>query len=182
MEEQVNSGAAGQVKTGATGGFRGRRAVLYGILGASAVAAAAFAARPLAAAGAFHGFGGHGFGGRWGHHRMSPEAMHEHLQVGVKWALRDVDATDEQQAKVSAILGAAIGELHGLKQRHVANRDAFRAQLTAAAVDRGALERIRRDELALAEEASRRVVDALADAAEVLTPEQRKALAERHRR
>ena len=169
MDEQAKAGG---------GGFRGRRGILYGILGVGAVAAA-FAARPLAAA---SGFGGHGFGGRWGHHhRMSPEAMHEHLQVGVKWALRGVDATDDQQAKVSAILGSALGELHGLKERHLANRDAFRAALVAAAVDREALERIRRDELALAEEASRRVVAALADTAEVLTPEQRKALAERHR-
>jgi Spy/CpxP family protein refolding chaperone len=157
-------------------GFGGRRGILYGVLGLSAVAAA-FVAKPLAAAGAFHGFGG-----RWGHHRMSPEAMHEHLQVGVKWALRDVDATEEQQARVSAIVGAALTDLHRLKEAHVANRDAFRTEIAAASVDREALERIRKAELALAEDASRRLVAALADAAEVLTPEQRKALAERHER
>jgi Spy/CpxP family protein refolding chaperone len=156
-----------------------RRSVLFGILGAAGLAAL-FAARPIAAAA---GWGGHGHGfGRWGHHRMSPEAMHEHLQVGVKWALKDVDATEEQQAKVSAIVGAALTDLHGLKERHLANRDEFRAQLTGASVDRDALERIRKAELGLAEDASRRLVAALADAAEVLTPEQRKALAERHQR
>lgn len=158
--------------------FTGRRGILFGVLGLGAVAAV-FVARPLAAAGAFHGFGG-----RWGHghHRMSPEAMHEHLKVGVKWALKDVDATEEQQAKVSAIVGSALTDLHGLKERHLAHRDEFRAQLTAASVDRDALERIRKAELGLAEDASRRLVAALADAAEVLTPEQRKALAERHER
>ena len=157
-------------------GFGGRRGILYGVLGLGVVAAA-FVARPLAAAGGLHGFGG-----RWGHHRMSPERMHEHLQVGVKWALRDVDATDEQQAAVSRIVGAALGDLHRLKEAHVKNRDAFRAELAADAVDREALERIRKAELALAEDASRRLVQAVADAAEVLTPEQRRALAERHRR
>jgi protein CpxP len=164
-------------KTAERPGLRGRRGILYGVLGLSVVAAAFAAARPLAAANGFHGFGG-----GWGHHRMSPEAMHEHLQVGVKWALRDVDATEEQKERVSAIVGAALTDLHGLKERHHANRDEFHAQLTGPAVDRGALERIRKAELALAEEASRRLVDAVADAAEVLTPEQRKALAERHAR
>lgn len=164
-------------KTATGRGFGGRRGVLYGVLGLSLVAAALVAAGPLAAASGFHRFGG-----RWGHHRMSPEAMHEHLQVGVKWALRDVDATEEQQAEVARIVGAALGDLHRLKEAHLANRDAFRAQLTAASLDRDALERIRKAELALAEDASRRLVDALADAAEVLTPEQRRALAERHQR
>jgi len=159
-------------------GFSIRRGILYGILGSSALVAL-FAARPIAAA-ARSASGFHGFGGRWGHHGMGPEAMREHIQVGVKWALRDVDATEDQQARVSSILGAALTDMHRLKEQHVANRDEFRAQLTGAAVDREALERIRKAELALAEEASRRLVQAVADAAEVLTPEQRKSLAERH--
>lgn len=161
-------------------GFSMRRGILYGVLGVAALAAA-FATRPIAAAARSAG-GFHGFGGRWGHHGMRPEAMHEHLQVGVKWALRDVDATADQQARVSSILDAAMSDLHRLKDQHAANRDEFRAQLAGDTVDRDALERIRKAELALAEEASRRLVQAVADAAEVLTPEQRKALAERHAR
>ena len=47
-----------------------------------------------------------------------------------------------------------------------------------ANVDRGALERIREAELKLAESASDRMVNAIADAADVLTPEQRGKLAE----
>src|SRR6266478_5825887 len=43
-------------------------------------------------------------------------------------------------------------------------------------VDRAALEALRADQLKLAEQASRRFTQALADVADVLTPEQRKAL------
>lgn len=157
----------------------GKKMILYGMLGASGLAAALLVARPIAAFGG-PGGGWHGLGGRFGHHRMSPAAIQEHLQVGVKWALRDVGASDDQQARVSAILGAAVTDLQRLKETHVENRDAFRAALAGPAVDRDALERIRKAELALAEDASRRVVQALADAAEALTPEQRAALAARH--
>jgi Spy/CpxP family protein refolding chaperone len=160
--------------------FRFRRGILYGLLGSGALAAA-FAARPLAASVREGGFGG--WHGRWGHHGMGPGAMHEHIGVAVKWALRDVDATDEQQAKVSAIVESAFTDFHRLRDQHHANRDEFRALLGAAgAVDRDALEKIRKAELALADEASRRAVQALADAADALTPEQRKALLERHSR
>jgi Spy/CpxP family protein refolding chaperone len=56
--------------------------------------------------------------------------------------------------------------------------------LTRDTIDRGAIEALRADQLQLAEQASRRIAQALADAAEVLTPAQRKELAsriERHR-
>jgi Spy/CpxP family protein refolding chaperone len=56
--------------------------------------------------------------------------------------------------------------------------------LTADTIDRGAIEALRAEHLQLAERASRRFAQVLADMAEVLTPEQRKDLAgrmERHR-
>jgi Spy/CpxP family protein refolding chaperone len=102
--------------------------------------------------------------------------MREHVQVGVKWALRSVDATDDQQQRVSAILTAALEEASKLKDRHHENREAFAAALAAPTVDRATLEETRKAELALAEEASQLLVKTLADAAEVLTPAQRKEL------
>ena len=155
-----------------------KRGILYGVFGTLAVMTLV-AAVPIAASVRQGGL--HGMHGRFGH-RMNPEAMHEHLKVGVKWALRDVDATAEQQARMEAIVTAAVTDLHRLKGQHVANRDEFRGELGGATVDREALERIRKAELALADEASRRLVQAVGDAAEVLTPEQRQKLLERHGR
>jgi Spy/CpxP family protein refolding chaperone len=63
-----------------------------------------------------------------------------------------------------------------MREQHQQNRQAFVERLTQPSVDRVTLEQIRRAELALAESASTRIVRALADAAEVLTPEQRTAL------
>lgn len=155
-----------------------RRTILYGLVGSVAVAAF-FAARPIAAAVQGGPGGWHRLHGGWGHGRGgSPEAMREHVQVGVKWALRSVDASEDQQQRVSAILAAGLEQAVKLKERHQENREAFAAGLAGASVDRAALEEARKAELTLAEEASLVLVKTLADAAEVLTPEQRKELLE----
>ena len=161
-----------------------KKTVLYTLLGSGALVTL-LAARPIAAA--IQGAGGMGgFHHGWGHrglHAMSPEAAKEHLQVATKWALRDIDASEEQQDRVNAIAAGAVDDLFRLRQKHQANRDAFHAQLAGASVDRAALEEVRKSEMALADEASKRLVRALADVADVLTPEQRQALMEQvHRR
>jgi Spy/CpxP family protein refolding chaperone len=74
---------------------------------------------------------------------------------------------------VKAILASALQDLTPAREQHQGHRRAFLERLTQASVDRAALEQLRRAELTLAESASTRIVQALADAAEVLTPEQR---------
>jgi Spy/CpxP family protein refolding chaperone len=160
--------------------------ILYGLVGSS-VLLSLFAARPIAAAiqegGGMHrrfvgNFGGHT--GRWaGPGAANPEALKEHAGLATRWVLRDLDTTEEQQDRVAAIATSAIDDLFRLKEKHQGNRQAFAAQLGAAQLDRAALEEIRKSEIALADEASKRLVAALADASEVLTPEQRLALVER---
>ena len=152
-----------------------RRGLLYGLLGSAAVAAFV-AARPIAAAVQGEGGGWHGLGGRWLHRVHGPEAMREHVQVGVKWALRSVDATEDQQQKVAAILTGALDEAVKMRDRHKENREAIAAALAGSTVDRAGLEAARKAEMALLEEASHLVARTLADAAEVLTPEQRQEL------
>jgi len=160
-----------------------KKTVLFTLVGVGALATLG-AAVPIAAAlqgngalGRMHGLcGGRGFRG---FHAMNPEAAKDHLQVAAKWALRDVDASEEQQQKVTAIADGAVDDLMRLRDQHAANREALHAQLGGAAVDRAALEEIRKSEMALADEASKRFVRAVADAAEVLTPEQRQALMQR---
>lgn len=125
-----------------------------------------------------HGLGHGGFGHRFHRGPIDPEAAREHVQMGVKWVMAYVDGTPEQRQRVEAIAQAAVADLLPLRDRHHANRTAMHAALSGATVDREALEQARRSELKLADEASARLAQALADAAEVLTPEQRNQLHE----
>jgi len=61
---------------------------------------------------------------------------------------------------------------------HDARRQAIEL-LSQQNIDRAALETLRTEQLKLAEQASQRLTQALADVADVLTPEQRQRLAER---
>jgi protein CpxP len=147
-------------------------------LGASALAVLALGAAGVATAGPGW-LGRPGFGHFRGHHG-GHDFGEEDIRFVVGWTLREVDATDEQVAKVSEIATLAAADLRTLHDAHRARREPFAAALVAA--DRAALETLRSEELAAAEVASQRIVVALADAAEVLTPEQRQRLAEAHAR
>lgn len=115
----------------------------------------------------------------WGHHGpMSAEFISDHVALGVKYALADVDATAEQKAQVTKILQSAATDVHALADQHFAARKQLHEILSAATIDRERLETVRAGELRLADEASKRILQGVADAAEVLTPEQRTALAE----
>ncbi len=147
-------------------------------LGAAVLAALGLGAAGVSAtAPGWLGHAHHGFG----HHRGGPHAWGEQdIRFFVGWTLREVDASDEQVARVTEIATAATADLRGLHEAHRGRREAFTTALVAG--DRAALEQLRGQELAAAETASQRLVTALADAAEVLTPEQRARLAEAHAR
>ncbi|HET8647251.1 MAG TPA: Spy/CpxP family protein refolding chaperone [Vicinamibacteria bacterium] len=123
-------------------------------------------------------FGHRSFMHRFHHGPMDPEKARDHVQTGVRWLMAYVDGTPEQRDRVQAIAQGALEDLLPLRDRHHANRAAIHGALSGASVDRAALEEARRAELKLADEASARLTRALADAAEVLTPEQRTQLAE----
>jgi Spy/CpxP family protein refolding chaperone len=147
----------------------------------AALMALAVAITPVASvAGAFaRHCGGHGFFGGHGHDGGFDSGR---LGFGVDWVLRDVDASDEQKAQVTAILEAALQDLRGLHDGTHQRMGALGQALSRESVDRPALEQLRSEHLSLAEDASARLVVALADAAEVLTAEQRRALMESHQR
>jgi len=146
-------------------------------LGVSALAALGLGATGVATASpGWLGHGRHAFGHFRGHHGHDFDA--DDIRFVVEWTLREVDASEEQVARVTAIATAAAEDLRALHDAHRARREPFAQALVAA--DRAALERLRSEELAAAEQASQRIVVALADAAEVLTPEQRQRLAEAH--
>lgn len=156
--------------------WRKRRAWLgAAALGLVGLAAAGVAASPPG----LLGHARHGLGHFRGHHGHGPHALgEEDVRFTVAWLLREADASDEQVAAVTAIAMRAAADLAALRDAHRARRDAFTAALVAA--DRTALESLRGEEVAALESASQRLVTALADAAELLTPAQRQRLAEAH--
>lgn len=146
--------------------------VVAGLLAVLLVAGAVLTT-PLAA-------GAGGLLGHW-HHRggsHDPELMQERADFAVDWILGRVDGTDEQREQVKAVVAGVIHEVGGLADQHRTNRAAFVEELGRPSVDRAALESLRKSEMELAESLSRRIVAALADVADVLTPEQRLELIE----
>jgi Spy/CpxP family protein refolding chaperone len=126
------------------------------------------AAMPLAALGMRHGaHGGHG------PLLQDPSLAKERAAFALDWVLRSVDATAEQRDSAKAIAQKTIDELIPVAKRHESNAKAMAEALAGATVDREALERIRREEMKLADTASKALVDALAEVSETLTPEQR---------
>lgn len=125
-----------------------------------------------------HGFGGWHRGGLMGAH-LDPAKLDEHLDRMLKHLYVEVDATDAQKQRLGPIVRAATRDLLPIRDQM---RDARRQAVTLLSqpsIDRTALESLRASQLQLAEQASKRFTQALADVADVLTPEQRKQLAER---
>ena len=124
-----------------------------------------------------HGHGWHrgGFMGA----DLDPAKLDEHLDRMLKHLYVEVDATEAQKLQLAPIVKAAARDLLPMRDRMRSARQQAVTLLSQPAVDRAALEALRADQLRLAEQASRRLTQALADVADVLTPAQRKQLAER---
>jgi len=90
------------------------------------------------------------------------------------WA---VDASSEQKQKINAITQKAADDIFELRAKHLEARKQLVETLAAPTVDRAKLEALRADQMKLAETATKRVADAVADVAEVLTSAQRADLA-----
>jgi Spy/CpxP family protein refolding chaperone len=129
------------------------------------------------------GPGGHGFGhrGMMGSGPMDPAAVKDRVERMVAHLAIEVDATEEQKQKLTTIFVTAANDLMPLREEMMASRHAGElvGLLTAPTVDRAAIETFRAEKLDLADQASRRIAQALGEAAEVLTPEQRAEIGER---
>src|SRR3954451_23046201 len=110
---------------------------------------------------------------------MDPAQMDQHVQRMVKHLAVEVDATPEQQEKLNAIAKSAAHDLAPLRGNMKRARQQALELLSAEQVDHAAIEKLRSAQIAMMDTASRRLSQALADAADVLTVDQRKKLAER---
>jgi Spy/CpxP family protein refolding chaperone len=121
---------------------------------------------------AWHHFGMHGGG------PLTPAQIDERIDRMTKHMAIELDATADQQARVASIAKAAAADLRALREKALATRSQAVALLTAPTIDRTAIERLRAEQIGLAETASKRIAQALADTAEVLSPEQRRKVAD----
>jgi Spy/CpxP family protein refolding chaperone len=120
------------------------------------------------------------YGPPWGWHGpgfmrgpMSPAQIEDRIDRGIRHASIELDATPEQQEKLRTIAKAAVKDLLPLREKAHTARARAAEILTQPKIDRAAIEAFRAEQLALAEAASKRLAQAVGDAAEVLTPEQR---------
>ena len=110
---------------------------------------------------------------------FDPANVERHVERAMKHLAVEADATADQQTKLVAIAKGAVNDLLPLREKLQANRAKAIDLFTAGTVDRTAIERLRGEQLALADTASKRIAQALGDAAEVLNPEQRRTFVDR---
>jgi Spy/CpxP family protein refolding chaperone len=113
---------------------------------------------------------------------LDPAELDERLDHVLKHLYVEIDASAAQKAKLEPIIKQAAKDLLPLREKvREARREGIKL-LTADTIDRDAVERLRAQQIASADAASKRFTQALTDVAEVLTPEQRKSVAERMQR
>ena len=127
---------------------------------------------------------------------MSPGHWHGHMMGAMGWPLDpaqiedradrmvrhvaiEIDATADQQDKLRALVKGAVTDLVPMREKAQSARAKARELLTKQTVDRAEIERFRTEQLAVADAFSKRVAQAVGDASEILTPEQRRKLADR---
>jgi protein CpxP len=109
---------------------------------------------------------------------LSPAQVDDRIDRMTKHMAIELDATPDQQVKIANIAKAAVADLRPLHEKAHATRAQALTLLTAPTIDRSAIERLRAEKIGLAETASKCIAQALADAAEVLNPEQRRKVAD----
>jgi Spy/CpxP family protein refolding chaperone len=119
--------------------------------------------------------GGMGMGPMFG--GGSPEQHKAFMEKRVDRMLDNVKATDSQRTAIKAIFERTFTDLQPIHQSHQQLHENMVKALTASTVDRTAIEKLRTQATALLEQGSQVLTKSLADAAEVLTPDQRRTLA-----
>lgn len=114
-----------------------------------------------------------GMGGQ--HAAIDSSAHMDHM---LKHLYVEVDATDAQKAKIEPLLKAAMADIKPLHEQVHQLHAQLMQQMSAATIDRAALESTRAAGLALADQASKRIVQLLADVGDTLTLAQRQKLAD----
>jgi Spy/CpxP family protein refolding chaperone len=113
------------------------------------------------------------------HGAKTPEEFRERFDKATQRALKKMDATEDQKARIKPIADDLGMALSGFREEHKDIRSRFVKALEAEKVDPGEVERIRADTLALADRATGKMTEAIVKVSDILTPEQRRKLADR---
>jgi protein CpxP len=145
-------------------------AALIGLVGGGIATSAV--GQSVAVAGFRHMAGGH-------HHGpMDPARAKEHAERMAGHLAWAIDATPEQRTQLTRIATGMVNDLLPVHDKMHAAKGRIVALLRQPKTDRAALEALRAEHVALADDVSKRIAAGLADAADVLTPQQRAKLAE----
>jgi len=160
---------------------RGRGA-LYALLIALGVGTTAFFAGQAFSQPGFGPFGHGGWHGRgFMMGQMDPAQIEDRADRMVRHLAIEVDANNEQQERLRAVVKAAVRDLVPMREKAHAARQRAHDLLLAPTIDRAAIEALRAEQIALVDTASKRVAQALGDAASILSAEQRHKIEDRLR-
>jgi protein CpxP len=110
---------------------------------------------------------------------FDPAQAEERADRMVRHLAIELDATNEQQDKLRVIVRSAVHDIVPMRDKVLATRTQARVLLTEPVINRAEIERLRTEQVALVDAFSKRVAQALGDAGEVLSAEQRRKLADR---
>ena len=182
MSDNVNSSGPDSAPASRPKSCRGRgrgAALLVVLIVAAGLTGAAVTSAFSRGPGFGHGFGP-GFGPGWHGGMMGesfdPAQAADRADRMVRHMVIELDATDAQQDKLRAVVKAAVKDLIPLREKVQSARLMARELLTQPTIDRAEIEKFRTEHLALADTLTKRVAQAIGDAAEILTPDQRRKL------
>jgi periplasmic protein CpxP/Spy len=155
---------------------RGRRT---GWIVAAVIAAGLTGAAATSALSHGFGLGPGGWHGRFMGGSFDPKQIEDRADRIVRHVAIEIDATNDQQEKLRNVVRTAVRDILPMREKTQAARVRARELLTQDKVDRAEIEKFRTDQAALADAFSKRVAQAIGDAAEILTPEQRRKIADR---
>ncbi len=155
------------------------RAALLGLVLALGVGTTAFFAGQAFSQPGFGPFGHGGWHGRGMMGQMDPAQIEDHADRLVRHLAIEVDATAEQQERLRAVVKSAVKDLLPMREKAQAARQRGHELLTQTTVDRAAIEAFRAEQMTQMDAISKRVAQAIGDAATILTVEQRKKIEDR---